>query len=255
MIDPEGQKQDLHIKIDRLNAQQVVIVDNVVTAILTPAEHSVLADSWLTTKEWGDAFLGLLRVHHGLSREPLGTLQFEAAFNNACEAAGWKVNPAEGATNRFFDTVITKGSVRKVLSLKSTAAKAMKRDTVDISKLTEGAWIQDARRQADRRDKIVQLFREYRQATDGIVILRAFREVDGVRYELVEIPTELFESVEDLSIEEAQKGTIPLPMGAVQPLFKIGIDRSDAKVKLTGVRLDAITVHGTWKLEGEKEAR
>lgn len=255
MTNSEDQKNGLHIKIDKLNPQQIVIVDNVVTAILTPAEHSVLADSWLTSKEWADAFLGLLRVHHGLSREPLGTLQFEAAFNNACEAAGWEVDPAAGATNRFFDTVISKDGVRKVLSLKSTAAKALKRNTVEISKLTEGAWIQDARRQADRRDKIVELFREYREVTDGIVILRAFREDDGVRYELVEIPTELFTSVEDLTIEEAQRGTIPLPVGATQPLFKIGIDRSDAKVKLTGVRIDAITVHGEWKLVGKKESR
>lgn len=255
MTSPEDRKHGLHIKIDRLNAQEIVIVDNVVTAILTPAEHSVLHDSWLTSQEWADAFLGLLRVHHGLSREPLGTLQFEAAFNDACEAAGWSVTPADGATNRFYDTVINKDGVRRVLSLKSTAAKNLKRDTVEISKLTEGAWIQDARRQSDRRDKIVELFREYRTITDGIVILRAFRETDGVRYELVEIPTDLFKSVEDLSIEEAQKGTIPLPMGAATPLFKIGIDRSDSKVKLTGVRIDAITVHGEWKLSGEKQAR
>lgn len=254
MILHEDPKSGLHKKIDDLNTQEIVIVDKVVTSILTPAEHSLLEDSWLASVAWGEAFLALLRVHHGLSREPLGTLQFEAAFNDACETAGWSVSPAAGATNRFFDTVINKDGDRRVLSLKSTAAAALKPHMVEISKLTEGAWIQDARRQADRRDRIVALFKEYRQITDGIVILRAFRQIDGVRYELVEIPTVLFEAVDALSIENAQKGTIPFPPDAVKPTFKIGIDRSDSKVKLA-VRTDAITIHGQWKLSGKKEAR
>jgi len=247
-------KTQLHSKIEDLNTQEIVIVDNVVTSIQAPAEHTVLKDSWLTAKEWAEAFLALLRVHHGLSREPLGTLQFEAAFNDASEAAGWTVTAAAGATNRFFDTVIVKDGARIVLSLKSTAAKALKENWVEISKLTEGAWIQDARRQADRRDRIVALFKEYRDITDGIVILRAFRETDGVRYQLVEIPTSLFEAVDSLSVENAQKGTIPFPADAVVPTFKIGIDRSDAKVKLA-VHISAVTIHGQWKLAGEREPR
>ncbi|MDE8670823.1 hypothetical protein PY310_19820 [Pseudarthrobacter sp. H3Y2-7] len=252
---PSGdRKTQLHSKIEDLNTQEIIIVDKVVTSILAPAEHTVLKDSWLTTKEWAEAFLALLRVHHGLSREPLGTLQFEAAFNDASEAAGWTVSAAAGATNRFFDTVIVQDGTRMVLSLKSTAAKGLKENWVEISKLTEGAWIQDARRQAERRDRIVALFKEYRDITDGIVILRAFREEEGVRYQLVEIPTSLFEAVDSLSVENAQKGTIPFPADAVVPMFKIGIDRSDAKVKLH-VHIGAATIHGQWKLSGEKESR
>lgn len=247
-------KTNLHNKIEELNTQEIVIVDKVVTSILTPAEHSLLEGSWLASPAWGEAFLALLRVHHGLSREPLGTLQFEAAFNDACETAGWSVTPAAGATNRFYDTVINKDGQRKVLSLKSTAAAALKPHMVEISKLTEGAWIQDARRQADRRDRIVELFKEYRTVTDGIVILRAFRETNGVRYQLVEIPTELFNEVDTLTVENAQKGTIPFPPGSVVPDFKIGIDRSDSKVKLA-VNIKAAVVHGEWKLSGEKESR
>lgn len=244
----------LRAKIEDLNTQEILIVDNVVTSLKTPAEHAVLKDSWLTAPEWAEAFLGLLRVHHGLSRSPLGTLQFEAAFNDASEVAGWKVTAAAGATNRFFDTVIVKDDTRVVLSLKSTAAKGMTENWVEISKLTEGAWIQDARRQADRRDSIVALFKEYRTVTNGIIILRAFRETDGVRYQLVEIPTSLFEAVDSLSVENAQRGTISFPADARPPKFKIGIDRSDAKLRLA-VHISAATIHGQWKLLGEKEAR
>lgn len=247
-------RTQLHNKIEDLNTQEIIIVDNVVTSIQAPAEQRVLKYSWLTAQNWAEAFLALLRVHHGLSREPLGTLQFEAAFNDASEAAGWTVSAAAGATNRFYDTVISDDRRRVVLSLKSTAARALKENWVEISKLTEGAWIQDARRQSERRDRIVGLFQEYREITDAIIILRAFRETDGVRYQLVEIPTVLFDAVDSLSVENAQKGTIPFPADAVVPTFKIGIDRSDAKVKLA-VHISAVEIHGEWKLYGEREPR
>lgn len=245
-------KIKLQDKIEGLDEQEIIVVDDFVSAILTPVESALLGDSWLTSEDWGKGFLARLRAHHALSQDPLGTLQFESAFNAACEAAGWTVTPADGATNRFFDTTLEKNGIRKRLSLKASAAKDMKRNTVHISKLTEAAWIQDVRRQVDRRDNIVALFKEYRECTDGIVMLRAFREVGAVEYQLVEIPTDLFKSVDNLSVPEAQESTIPMPPGAVVPLFKIRIDRSDAKITLTGIRIDAVTVHGQWKLAGAK---
>lgn len=240
-----GAKDDLLRKVEELSDREIVVVDRVVTSILTPADHFLLDGSWLADEAWGDAFLALLRVHHGLSPEPLGTLQFETAFNDACTVAGWVVDPAAGATNRFYDTVIRKNGTSKVLSLKSTSAKGIRRDLVEISKLTEAAWIQDTRRINDRRDSIVDLFKRYRDSTDSIVILRAFREDDGILYQLVEIPTELFAAVDNLSVEDAQRGTIPFPSDT--PVFKVGIDRSDAKVKLSA-RIDALVIHGEWKI-------
>jgi hypothetical protein len=251
-LTPDARKTALQGKIEGLDDQEVIVVDDFVSAILTPVESMALEGSWLTTPEWVKGFLARLRAHHALSQEPLGTLQFESAFNAACTSAGWTVTPAAGATNRFFDTTLEKNGVRKRLSLKASAAKAMSRRTVHISKLTEAAWIQDVRRQSDRRDNIVTLFNEYRDATDGIVMLRAFRLTDAVEYQLLEIPTDLFKSVDSLSVADAQEATIPMPSGAVIPSFKIRIDRSDAKITLTGIRLDAITVHGEWKLSGEK---
>lgn len=227
-------------------------MDDFVAAILTPVAQSLLADSWLLSPEWAIGFLARLRGHHALSEEPLSTTQFEAAFNAASEAAGWTVTPAVGATNRFYDTTIERNGESKRLSLKASSAKDMRRGTVHISKLTEAAWIQDTRRQADRRDRLVQLFGEYREVTDAIVMLRGFRRPDAVLYELVEISTDLFAPVALLSIEAAQKGTIDIPEGQVVPSFRIRVDRSDAKLTLSGIRLDVCTVHGTWELSGEK---
>lgn len=248
MTRPDDRRAGLQLKITDLNDQEVIVVDNFVTAILTPVEQALLMDSWLTSEAWGQAFLARLRAHHALSMEPLGTLQFESAFNAACEAAGWFVTPASGATNRFYDTTLEKDGVRKRLSLKASAAADMRRGWIHISKLTEAAWIQDVRRQNDRRENLVTLFREYRQTTDGIVMLRAFRLEDTIDYQLVEIPTSLFVDVDSLSLEDAQLSTIPIPSSAVLPSFKIRVDRSDAKITLTGIRLEVITVHGQWML-------
>jgi hypothetical protein len=246
-------REALHTKVDALGLQEVAVVNEFVDALLAPVEAKLLVGSWLTTAEWAEAFLARLRAHHALSREPLSTTQFEAAFENACEAAGWTVESSTSATQRFFDTKVTlPGNTAKRISLKASSARGMSRTSVHISKLTEAAWIQDVRKQADRRDKIVELFKEYRSSTDGVVMLRGFEEANGVFYELVEIPTTLFASVDNLDIPTAQLATIPVPPNATgTPDLKIRIDRSDAKITLTAIQLSVVVVHGQWTLEAQ----
>lgn len=243
-----SRRERLHGKIDRLDEPELVVVDRFVDAVGTPVEHELLDGSWLTIKPWAEAFLARLRAHHALNAEPLSTVAFEAAFNAACEAVDWVVVPAGSATNRFFDTVV-KVPVRGVtrLSLKATSAKSMSRRTVHISKLTEAAWIQDARTQAIRHQKIVELFRTYCEETDSIVVLRCFRRAnETLLYELVELPTAVFSPVADLTVAQAQAATIVVPPEAGTPDFRIRIDRSDAKITITGIRMEVCIVHGRW---------
>ncbi|MEE6179209.1 hypothetical protein [Mycobacterium sp. 050134] len=245
-------RDELHQKIDALGMYEIAVVNEFVDALLTPVAEQLLDGSWLTTSEWSKAFLARLRAHHALSREPLSTTQFEAAFENACEAAGWTVESATSATQRFFDSKITiPGQPPKRISLKATSARAMSRRYVHISKLTEAAWIQDVRRQVDRRDRIVELFREYREACDAIVILRGFEGNAGVLYELIEIPTDLFAPADYLDTATAQLATIPIPPDSDHPYMKIRIDRSDSKITVTQVLLTACAVHGRWALEAQ----
>lgn len=254
MSTPDESRAALHTKVDSLGLQEVVVVSKFVDALLAPVQAKLLVGSWLTTKEWAEAFLARLRAHHALSREPLSTTQFEAAFENACEAAGWAVESSTSATQRFFDTKITlpSGSPKR-LSLKASSAKGMSRSSVHISKLTEAAWIQDVRKQADRRDKIVELFQEYRRATDGIIMLRGFESAVGVFYELIEIPTTLFKSIDGLDIATAQLATIPVPPTSTSnPDLKIRIDRSDSKISLTGIQVSVCAVHGQWNLSAQR---
>lgn len=244
----------LHQRIDRLSERQADVVDAFVEAILTPIYSEPLPRTWLASAPWTEAFAARLQGYHALSAEPLGTIQFEAAFNHSCDVAGWHVEAARSATQRFFDTTISDGKAAvKRLSLKASSAEGMAASTVHISKLTEGAWIQDARRQADRRDRIVELFQDYQHLTSAIFMLRGFKDRDGfqVLYELAEIPTSIFDPVADLSVAEAQKGTINIPSGttARNRHFAIRIDRSDAKITLTGIRLDKCVIHGRWGLQ------
>lgn len=246
----------LHQKIDQLSDGQAVVVGDFIDAVLAPIDSEPLPGTWLTsTTDWAEAFLARLRGHHGLSIEPLSTTQFEAAFNEACRTAGWQAEAASSATQRFYDTTVTAddGQPRK-LSLKASSAKDMRPAKVHISKLTEAAWIQDARRLSDRRDRIVELFAEYQQTTSAIVMLRGFRGRDDfeVLYELLEIPTTIFASVARLTVQQAQSGTIKLPGGAAVPDFSVRIDRSDSKVTLTGIRLDCCLIHGRWGMNRAK---
>ena len=238
----------LHHKIDELSDGQADVVADFVDAVLAPLHSEPLPATWLTVPAWSDAFLARLRGHHGLSREPLSTTQFEAAFDESCRAAGWRVEPADSPTQRFYDTTVrVADAAPRRLSLKASSAKDMSVRTVHISKLTEAAWIQDARKKVERRDHIVTLFQDYRRITSAIVMLRGFRDRDGYStlYELIEIPTDLFVTVDDLTVDQAQLGTIRIPNSG-KPDFAIRIDRSDSKITLTSIHLDKCVIHGRW---------
>lgn len=249
MADPSERRRDLHGKVEKLSDPEVVVVDQFVDAVVAPIVIHLTEDSWLTTKIWADTFATRLRAHHALSLAPLSTTQFEAAFAAACQSAGWLTETSESATNRFYDIVVTlPGQAAKWLSLKASAAKAMRRGTIHISKLTEAAWIQDVRRQTDRRSAIIKLFQEYRQTTTAIIMLRGFPQANAgtVLYELVEIPTSLFAPIDFLTAHAAKEGTIPIPPGQVPPDLSVRVDHSDAKITVTNIRIEVCIVHGTW---------
>lgn len=244
-------RRSLHAKVDRLSDSAADVVERVVDAVLLPVDKNATPGSWLTTTVWADAFEARLKAHHALSNEPLATTNFEAAFNGSCRTAGWSVEPAPSATHRFFDTTVTlPGAPSRRLSLKSTSARDLRPGVVHISKLTEAAWVQDARLHRERRMRLAALFHEYRQNTDSIVILRCFKlSTGGLKYELVEIPTSIFEPIEHITVAQATSDTIEIPAGARPPDLAVRIDRSDAKITITRLRISLCTVHGWWELK------
>ncbi len=135
------------------------------------------------------------------------------------------------------------------LSLKSTAAQKLSPTHVHISKLTEVAWIQDTRTAADRRQQTRQLFQEYQQAVNAIVMLCAFRDAQRCpqRYQLLEIPSALFPSVQTAALNTFRSDA-PLIDCQVEgrTVARVALDRSDAKITVRSIQLTACTVHAKW---------
>ena len=247
-------RADLQAQIEALSPMGVRFVARLVDSLSSPPSAEV-ADTWLTQDpEWVEYFGLTISGHHGATVEPLGLISFEVAFRNACEAVGWTLDPPGSATQRFVDTAVTTpdGRVRR-LSLKSTAAQRLSKTSAHISKLTEAAWIQDVRSAKTRKDHTTALFREYRDAVDSIVMLRAFRESSTTipsKYQLLEVPSEIFASLEDAPLSDfaADGPTINCSYLGNDRAARVSLDRSDAKITVKQIQLSACTVHAEWDL-------
>ncbi len=245
--------EDLKARIDRLSPMAVKFAFRLVDSLAAAPVARVAEGTWLTCEpEWLEYFGLEISAHHAVTAEPLGSLGFESAFRNACAAAGWSADAAPSATRRFVDVALRTGDTLRRLSLKSTAARRLSERTVHISKLTEAAWIQDVRSTRSRRTRTLELFREYREAVDAILMLRAFREPTKLptRYQLVEIPSRLFASLEQLpeSAFAADGPVLDCAYGGCASAAQVAIDRSDAKITIRKILLAVCTVHAEWRL-------
>ncbi len=246
---------ELKAKLNTLSPTAIRFVARMVDALSSPPSANVgESNTWLTTTpEWLEYFGLALSVHHGTNVEPLKTQHFETVFQNACESVGWKVNGPTSETQRFLDLELQRGSFpSQKLSLKSTAAQRLSRTTAHISKLTEAAWIQDMRTAGERREKTLELFRNYTSAVDSIIMLRAFREKQQApsRYQLLEISTEIFQSLQKAKLEtfNADGPTIDCPYKDQTAAARIYLDRSDAKITVKQIQLSVCTVHAEWDM-------
>ena len=244
---------ELKATLDTFSPAKVEFVAGVMESLADPPSADIRAKgTWLTSEpDWIEYFGLALSVHHGATTEPLGLSSFETVFRNACEHVHWSVDPPGSMTKRFVDLSVRPSSGRsRRLSLKSTAAKKMSRMALHISKLTEAAWIQDARTAKARREHTLKLFRQYKRAVTQIIMLRAFREGNDEipsQYQLVEIPVRIFNSIQKapLIAFERDAPVIECHVGD-QVAAVIAIDRSDAKITVRRVQLSACTVHAEW---------
>ena len=247
----------LRRKIDGLSPMGVRFVARMVDSLADPPQalRSASRPTWITAEpDWIEYFGLLISAHHGLAVDALGLSSFESAFRDACEIVGWRVDPPASATQRFLDlTVETPDGQRRRLSLKSTAAQNLSNSTADVSKLTEAAWMQDVRSARARRSKTLELFDEYRDAVDAIVMLRAFRvdrQTMPHRYQPLEIPTAIFSSLRELPVAafSADGPTLDCAFGGDDVAARVLLDRSDGKVTVKQIKLSACDVHEEWEL-------
>ena len=246
--------EQLKARIESLSPIGVRFVVRLIDSLSSPPRAEVTS-TWITRNpEWVEYFGLAISVHHSNMVEPLGLVSFEVAFRNACEAVEWEVDEPGSATRRFVDlTVRGDDDSERKLSLKSTAARRLSATTAHISKLTEAAWIQDVRSARTRRLKTLELFRQYREAVDAIIMLRAFRSGRDAlpdKYQLLEIPTAIFASLQDapLSAFAPDGPTVDCSYGEEPVAARVSLDRSDAKITVKQIKLSACTIHAEWYL-------
>lgn len=229
-----------------LNPSQVERVHDYIDALQRRIDVSPLPGSWLATETWTEEFTSRLQAHHSINIAPLTKTTFEDAFAGASESSGHAVEISTSTTNRFWDIKLDSEGI----SLKTTAAKNLSREFIHISKLTEAAWIQDQRSASGRREKTIDLLQDFRSHVSRIIILRAFKYSTGqvCEYELTEIPGTLFDPIRQAPRDAFQHDgpTIPLPYGADEPDLLVKLDRSDAKITLSKIRVSSCVVHARW---------
>lgn len=82
-------------------------------------------------------------------------------------------------------------------------------------------------------------------------MLRAFRdkyEAAPYLYQLVEVPVSIFDSIEDTPVDTfATDGPrVPCTVDGKQ-VAMVALDRSDAKITVSGIKLSACTIHAEWR--------
>ncbi len=244
---------ELKAKLDTFSPVKIEFVARVMDSLANPPSAEIKQQgTWLTgSEEWIEYFGLALSVHHSATTEPLGLSAFETVFRNACDHLDWLIDPPGSKTQRFVDLTVQPGAEpERRLSLKSTAARNLSKTSLHISKLTEAAWIQDARTARDRRNLTQELFRQYQAAVTHIVMLRAFREgpheVPSL-YQLVEVPASIFDSVQTARLDVFSRDAPLIECQAEgNAVAVVAVDRSDAKITVRRVQLSACTVHAEW---------
>ncbi|MCY3957366.1 MAG: hypothetical protein OXG65_03635 [Chloroflexi bacterium] len=244
---------ELKAKLDAFSPVKIEFVGRVMESLANPPTAEIKQrGTWLTgSEEWIEYFGLALSVHHSATTETLGLTAFETVFRNACEHLGWPIDPPGSKTQRFVDLTVRPGAgPERRLSLKSTAARNLSRTSLHISKLTEAAWIQDARTARDRRNLTQELFRQYQAAVTHIVMLRAFREgpheVPSL-YQLVEVSASIFDSVQTARLDVLSRDAPLIECQAEgNTVAVVAVDRSDSKITVRRVQLSACTVHAEW---------
>lgn len=237
----------LRSAIESLTAQQKILVAKLVNSFQLPhvfwrwGESDIVSD--VVLQNLGDRIVG----HHATSRQSLSKDRFEFALEAALTDAGVPAVLVTSRTNRGHDI-----SIRGVpVSLKTEAAKNIRRDFIHVSKWMElgrGEW---------HLPTLRDLFLEHIGQYDRVFTLRCLsNSISEVEYELVEIPKHLMLRAQGCRFEICVDSTqVPQPgYGYVDdangsPAFSLYFDGgTERKLQIKSLRKDLCRVHATWKI-------
>ncbi len=243
--------QRLIAAIPDLGNYRLQLVDRVVVAFNQPKDFKRDSKSSLITPEVLEDFGDILRMHHCLSHEPFSKDKFEYALECVLKEAGIAATMAPRG-QRGFDIEVA----GEKFSLKTEAAKAIRENTIHISKFMElggGTW-------GSKPKDLIGLREQFLSALEGIrriLVLRALEKGNPFfLYELIEIPKSL--------LLKAASGRLEMMMDSKQQpkpgychveensntLFKLYFDGGgERKLQVKGLQKALCTVHATWQFE------
>lgn len=237
--------------IPELSDYRLELIDRIVRVFTLPRDYWKSAKLKLISHRVLEDFGDVLRLHHCFSREPFSKDKFEYALENVLKANGTDAALAPRG-QRGYDIRIGRNN----FSLKTEAAKAIRMETIHISKFMElggGQW-------GDNPADLIGLRAQFLSALAGIqriLILRAIRKgTPDYFYELVEIPKAILEKAAVGRIKMmSDSAQFPKPGycyieedGAL--LCSLYFDGGgERKLQIKGLRKDLCLVHAWWKFD------
>lgn len=249
MTDQKLQLVQLLVRaIPELTAGQLYWLRRVVAVF--GAEHRfALSNSDLfdevTLQNFGDA----MRVHHSFSAEPFSKDKFEYVLVQVLNMSGHRASLAPKG-NPGHDATINNVKV----SLKTQANKDIKENVLWISKFMElgkGHWGDNPKDLKGLRDQFLTHMKNY----ERILSLRALSRAPRWKYELVEIPKQVFAAAingELKMMTDSEQFPKPgycyvrKPNG--DPMFDLYFDAgSERKLQIKNLRKNYCRIHAVWE--------
>ncbi|MCX5722658.1 MAG: restriction endonuclease [Nitrospirae bacterium] len=237
--------------IPTLSDYRLQLIDRIVSVFSLPRDYWKSKTSGLISERVLEDFGDALRLHHCFSREPFSKDKFEYALESVL-----KTDEIDAALaprgQRGYDIRIRDEN----FSLKTEAAKAIRSDTIHISKFMElggGQW-------GDDPSDLIGLRAQFLGALAGIqriLILRALKKgTPEYFYELVEIPKALLKKAAtgrlkmmSSSKQSPKPGYCYVEKGE-KALYSLYFDGGgERKLQIKGLRKDLCLVHASWKFE------
>jgi len=234
--------------IPGLSDFRLSLIDDIISVLELPCDFTSAPDSDLVSQSVLSDFGDILRVHHSFSREPFSKDKFEYALEKILVASGVSASLAPRG-QRGFDISID----GQQFSLKTEAARAIKVNTLHVSKFMElggGDWGENP----SDLEGLRQQFLNNLSTIERILTLRALKKSNPFVYELVEIPKELLEKAASGSLEMKLDSTqYPKPgycyvRDNESLLYSLYFDGGgERKLQIKSLRKDLCIVHATWK--------
>lgn len=235
--------------VRQLAPAQVQLLLNMAQAMSSGLTSTINPASDLLDAAAAATFANILLMHHANHREKFNKKGFEYAFVTATLASGKTAKLVTSTTNPGADVLVD----GMAFSLKTEAAKSIRRDYIFISKLMEARWIRECQTPEAFLQGVMQAVIPHLRQYQRILILRAFDLASAqVQYDLVEIPRDLL-----LAVTGLQSADFKLHTGrsggsradvliAGRKAFTLNLEGSVEKVQIRGLDVARCILHGSW---------